>query len=205
MGPYTYLEDSYRRTIQRVRSKKPRQQSGTILLTKTTLCPADNKVHSKTRPLIQDSRDLVPNMDTPPDKSTRGPVRLASGGSSTSLEGIRNYFNKVALSVEPKFCLQKDDGSGHWRGFRRSGRDSSLDQRTKGSSIVKRKTVEDADLWKPFKEALTTPPARRIIEFARPDYKMLTNIKLYDGTTNPEDHLNRFASAANSGEWPMRV
>ncbi|GJU46002.1 hypothetical protein Tco_1203268 [Tanacetum coccineum] len=32
---------------------------------------------------------------------------------------------------------------------------------------------------------------------------MPTNIKLYDGTTDLEDHLNRFASAANSEEWPM--
>nr|GEU46581.1 reverse transcriptase domain-containing protein [Tanacetum cinerariifolium] len=42
---------------------------------------------------------------------------------------------------------------------------------------------------------------RRIIEFAGPEYKMPTNIKLYDGTTDPEDHLSRFASAANSEEW----
>ncbi|GKC43283.1 reverse transcriptase domain-containing protein [Tanacetum coccineum] len=41
-------------------------------------------------------------------------------------------------------------------------------------------------------------------EFAGPEYKM-PNIKLYDGTTDPKDHLSRFASAANSGEWPMPV
>ncbi|GKB44879.1 hypothetical protein Tco_0889821 [Tanacetum coccineum] len=34
---------------------------------------------------------------------------------------------------------------------------------------------------------------------------MPANIKLYDGTTDPEDHLSRFSSAANSGEWPMSV
>ncbi|GJZ31996.1 reverse transcriptase domain-containing protein [Tanacetum coccineum] len=34
---------------------------------------------------------------------------------------------------------------------------------------------------------------------------MPANIKLYDGTTDPEDHLSRFASTANSGEWPMPV
>ncbi|GKD28610.1 reverse transcriptase domain-containing protein [Tanacetum coccineum] len=45
----------------------------------------------------------------------------------------------------------------------------------------------------------------RIIEFAGPEYKMPTNIKLYDGTADPEDHLGRFASAANFGEWPMPV
>nr|GEV19742.1 hypothetical protein [Tanacetum cinerariifolium] len=43
------------------------------------------------------------------------------------------------------------------------------------------------------------------IEFAGPEYKMPANIKLYDGTTDPEDHLSRFASVANSGEWPMPV
>nr|GEV70145.1 reverse transcriptase domain-containing protein [Tanacetum cinerariifolium] len=34
---------------------------------------------------------------------------------------------------------------------------------------------------------------------------MPNNIKLYDGTTDPEDHLSRFDSAANSGEWTMPV
>ncbi|GJV97102.1 reverse transcriptase domain-containing protein [Tanacetum coccineum] len=32
---------------------------------------------------------------------------------------------------------------------------------------------------------------------------MPENIKLYDGTTDPEDHLSRFSSLANSGEWLM--
>ncbi|GKA20723.1 reverse transcriptase domain-containing protein [Tanacetum coccineum] len=34
---------------------------------------------------------------------------------------------------------------------------------------------------------------------------MPANIKLYDRTTDPEDHLSRFSSAANSREWPMPV
>nr|GEZ73842.1 reverse transcriptase domain-containing protein [Tanacetum cinerariifolium] len=63
----------------------------------------------------------------------------------------------------------------------------------------------DEDLRNPFKEAQRTPLTRQIIEFAGPKYKMPTNIKLYDGTTDPEDHLSRFASAANSGEWPMHI
>nr|GEZ50824.1 reverse transcriptase domain-containing protein [Tanacetum cinerariifolium] len=72
-------------------------------------------------------------------------------------------------------------------------------------SLIKRKEVMDEDLGKPFKEARRTPLTRRIIEFAGLESKMPTNIKLYDGTTDPEDHLSRFASAANSGEWPMPV
>ncbi|GKC56875.1 reverse transcriptase domain-containing protein [Tanacetum coccineum] len=37
------------------------------------------------------------------------------------------------------------------------------------------------------------------------EYKMPTNIKLYDGTTDPKDHLSRFARSANSREWLMPV
>nr|GEU67357.1 reverse transcriptase domain-containing protein [Tanacetum cinerariifolium] len=66
-------------------------------------------------------------------------------------------------------------------------------------------TVGDADIKKPFKEAMKTPLTRRIIEFTGPEFKMPTNIKLYDETTNPEDHLSCFSSATNSGEWPMPV
>ncbi|GKC15377.1 reverse transcriptase domain-containing protein [Tanacetum coccineum] len=79
------------------------------------------------------------------------------------------------------------------------------DTATKDTRIVKGKEVVDDDLNKPFKEALKTPLTRRIIEFTGPEYKMPTNIKLYDGTTYPEDHLGRFASAVNSGEWHMPV
>nr|GEU43933.1 hypothetical protein [Tanacetum cinerariifolium] len=65
--------------------------------------------------------------------------------------------------------------------------------------------VGDADLKKPFKEVVKTPLTRRIIEFAGPEFKMPKNIKLYDETTDPEDHLSRFSSTTNLGEWPMPV
>ncbi|GJQ95193.1 RNA-directed DNA polymerase, eukaryota, reverse transcriptase zinc-binding domain protein [Tanacetum coccineum] len=71
--------------------------------------------------------------------------------------------------------------------------------------IVKGKEIDDEDLSKPFKEALKTPFTRRIIEFSGPEYSMPTNIALYNGSTDPADHLNRFVGAANSGEWPMPV
>nr|GEY33994.1 reverse transcriptase domain-containing protein [Tanacetum cinerariifolium] len=79
------------------------------------------------------------------------------------------------------------------------------DTMAKDTSIVKRKEVVDDDLGKPFKEALKTPLTRRHIEFIGPKYKMPTNIKLYDGTTDPEDFLGHFASATNSREWPLPV
>ncbi|GKG10633.1 hypothetical protein Tco_0342033, partial [Tanacetum coccineum] len=73
----------------------------------------------------------------------------------------------------------------------------------KRQTVVTGKEVGDADLSRPFKEAVKTPLTRRIIEFSGPEFKMPANIKLYDGTIDPEDHLSRLSSAANSGEWPM--
>nr|GEZ31125.1 reverse transcriptase domain-containing protein [Tanacetum cinerariifolium] len=46
------------------------------------------------------------------------------------------------------------------------------------------------------------PPNHRV---RSQKYKMRNNIKLCDGTTDPEDHLSRFVGVANSGEWPMHV
>ncbi|GJV65221.1 hypothetical protein Tco_1476049 [Tanacetum coccineum] len=43
------------------------------------------------------------------------------------------------------------------------------------------------------------------IQFVGPEFKMPSNVKLYDGTTDPDDHLSRFSSAANFREWPMPV
>ncbi|GJX52068.1 hypothetical protein Tco_0280437 [Tanacetum coccineum] len=67
------------------------------------------------------------------------------------------------------------------------------------------KDVGEEDLSKPFKEKLKTPLTRRIIEFVGPEYVMPTNITLYDGSTDPADHLNRFSDGkSNSGEWLCR-
>ncbi|GKD76465.1 reverse transcriptase domain-containing protein, partial [Tanacetum coccineum] len=79
------------------------------------------------------------------------------------------------------------------------------DQDPNEDRIVKGKEIDDEDLSKPFKETLRTPFTRRIIEFSGPEYSMPTNIALYDRSTDPADHLNRFVGAANSGEWPMPV
>ncbi|GJS86116.1 reverse transcriptase domain-containing protein [Tanacetum coccineum] len=79
------------------------------------------------------------------------------------------------------------------------------EDRTRVRAMVTGKEIGDAYLKRPFKEAVKTPLTRRIIEFAGPEFKMPANIKLYDGTTDPEDHLSQFSSAANSREWPTPV
>ncbi|GJV02849.1 reverse transcriptase domain-containing protein [Tanacetum coccineum] len=73
------------------------------------------------------------------------------------------------------------------------------DQDPKEDRIVKRREVDDDDLSKPFKETLKTPFTRRIIEFSGPEYSMPTNIALYDGSTDPADHLNHRSTTSPSG------
>ncbi|GKC71159.1 hypothetical protein Tco_1117042 [Tanacetum coccineum] len=67
------------------------------------------------------------------------------------------------------------------------------------------KTKIDEDLSKPFKEVLKCPFTRRIIEFSSPSHRMSANVKIYDGTGDPEDHIGRFVGIGSQGEWPMPV
>ncbi|GJU88669.1 reverse transcriptase domain-containing protein [Tanacetum coccineum] len=61
------------------------------------------------------------------------------------------------------------------------------------------------DLKKPYKEVLESPFTRRIIEFSALSHRMPTNLRIYDGSTDPDDHISRFVRAANEGEWEMPV
>nr|GEX31466.1 hypothetical protein [Tanacetum cinerariifolium] len=69
---------------------------------------------------------------------------------------------------------------------------------------VKGKTkVDEEYLSKPFKEILKCPFTRRIVEFSSPSHIMPANVKKYDGTGDPEDHVGRFVGIGNQREWPM--
>nr|GEX14289.1 reverse transcriptase domain-containing protein [Tanacetum cinerariifolium] len=59
------------------------------------------------------------------------------------------------------------------------------------------------DLRKPYKEVLKSPFSRRIIEFSAPKHQTPTNLKIYDSSTDPDNHITRFVGAANQGEWKM--
>ncbi|GKA36049.1 hypothetical protein Tco_0722540 [Tanacetum coccineum] len=64
---------------------------------------------------------------------------------------------------------------------------------------------EPEDLLKPYKKVLKSPFSRRIIEFSAPNHRTPTNLKIYDGSTDPDDHITRFVGASNQGEWEMPV
>ncbi|GKE83025.1 hypothetical protein Tco_1553025 [Tanacetum coccineum] len=99
--------------------------------------------------------------------------------------------------------LQEHNGRGNVSPIRLNFDDEENLARRR--TMVTGKEIRGVDLKRPFKEAVKTPLTRRIIEFVGPEFKIPANIKLYDGTTDPEDHLSRFSSAVNSGEWPMPV
>ncbi|GKE48897.1 reverse transcriptase domain-containing protein [Tanacetum coccineum] len=52
---------------------------------------------------------------------------------------------------------------------------------------------------------MKSPFTRRIIEFSGPSHRMPTNLKIYDGSTDPDNHITCFVGAANQGEWEMPV
>ncbi|GJR34963.1 hypothetical protein Tco_1210647 [Tanacetum coccineum] len=64
---------------------------------------------------------------------------------------------------------------------------------------------QDEDLLKPYKEILKSSFTRRIIKFSAPSHRTPTNLKIYNGSTDPDDHVTRFVGVANQGEWEMPV
>nr|GEW16944.1 RING-H2 finger protein ATL16 [Tanacetum cinerariifolium] len=68
----------------------------------------------------------------------------------------------------------------------------------------------DEDLSKPFKEVLKCPFTRRIVEFLSPGHRMPVNAKIYDGTSDPEDHvgwrfLNKFGMLKACDKDPTKI
>nr|GEV05952.1 reverse transcriptase domain-containing protein [Tanacetum cinerariifolium] len=74
----------------------------------------------------------------------------------------------------------------------------------KGPEVEESKD-KDEDLRKPHKEVLKSPLSRRLIEFSAPNHRTPTHLKIYDGSTDQDDHVTRFVGAANQGEWEMPI
>nr|GFB36670.1 hypothetical protein [Tanacetum cinerariifolium] len=60
---------------------------------------------------------------------------------------------------------------------------------------------EPEDLRKPYKGVLKSLFSRQTIEFSAPNHRTPTNLKIYNGSTGPNDHITRFVGAKNPGEW----
>ena len=64
---------------------------------------------------------------------------------------------------------------------------------------------QEGDLDKPYKEAFRSPFSRRIVQYTGKKYTIPGHLRLYDGATDPDDHLTRFSGAGQQGEWPMPI
>nr|GEX33223.1 reverse transcriptase domain-containing protein [Tanacetum cinerariifolium] len=123
----------------------------------------------------------TPRTETTPSTTEQIEGRLSALGSLLKEHNERGNVSSIRLSFD------------------------DVEDRTMVRTVVTGSDIGDADLKRHFKEAVKIFLTRRIIEFGGPKFKMPANIKLYDGTTDPEDHLSQFSSAANSGDWPMPV
>nr|GEU29099.1 reverse transcriptase domain-containing protein [Tanacetum cinerariifolium] len=118
-------------------------------------------------------------MSKPPHTGTTPFAKEKIDGYISALKSIVKEYNRRG-NVSP-IRLSFDD----------------VEDRTRDRTVVTGKEIGDAELKRPFKEAVKTLLTWRIIEFASLEFKMPANIKLCDGTTDPEDHFSRFSSAEN--------
>nr|XP_043615923.1 uncharacterized protein LOC122587824 [Erigeron canadensis] len=66
--------------------------------------------------------------------------------------------------------------------------------------------IETEDLSAPYCPTSASKFTKRISDFQFPSkIKMPSNVKMYDGTTDPDDHMGVFSGAAKVEQWSMPV
>ncbi|GJV57826.1 reverse transcriptase domain-containing protein [Tanacetum coccineum] len=110
-----------------------------------------------------------------------------SSRSITTEPASERRYNKRAPSRRAEE-LSKSEGSagGHWK-----------------SKVKRPKSSVEDDLSQPWVCEETDPFTPRIRYFDFPKTRMPSHIKTYDGSEDPEDHLNIFQPAAKTERWAM--
>ncbi|GJW32019.1 hypothetical protein Tco_0052051 [Tanacetum coccineum] len=109
--------------------------------------------------------------------------------NSPSLQLIKQHNEKSGTLIEPIRLTFGDEEEGD--------KAKACDKGTEEE--------KDEDLQKSYKEVLKSPFTRRIIEFSAPNQQMPKNWKLYNGSTDLDDHVTRIMGATNQGEWQIPV
>nr|GFC05616.1 reverse transcriptase domain-containing protein [Tanacetum cinerariifolium] len=82
----------------------------------------------------------------------------------------------------------EDEETGHWK-YRNGYRNQ-----------------EDEDMSRPWRRQKVDAFTRRISDFLEDKRRRIpANVKTYDGTGDPDDHLKIFESAATIENWPQPV
>nr|GEW56718.1 hypothetical protein [Tanacetum cinerariifolium] len=139
-----------------------------------------------TCPTLDPVNRVTRNNDNPNDSPSLQDHILDHMSSLKAL--IKRHYERSGTLVEPIRLTFGDE--------------EVVKARTDGKGI---KEKEEEDLQKPYKEVIKSPFTRRIIKFSAPSHSMPTNLKIYDGSTDPDDHVTRFVGAANQGESQMSV
>ncbi|GKB98142.1 hypothetical protein Tco_0984279 [Tanacetum coccineum] len=109
-------------------------------------------------------------------KSIIDGARISSQGELLKEPSNRNLIKPMLLDFDDSHDISDDE----------------IQDNRKGKA-----KVDEEDLSKPFKEVLKCPFTRRIVEFSSPGHRMPANVKIYNGTGNPEDHVGRFVGIGN--------
>nr|GFC02801.1 reverse transcriptase domain-containing protein [Tanacetum cinerariifolium] len=108
-------------------------------------------------------------------------------GRRRSLRDRRKCCKRVSSSSSDS-SDNEDEETGHWKsrkGYRNQ---------------------EDEDMSHPWRRQKVDAFTRRISDFSKDKRRrMPANVKTYDGTGDPDDHLKIFESAATIKNWPQHV
>lgn len=121
------------------------------------------------------------------DRLGRRPSPIESPSNSSSDRNRRKCRRKENLSSSDS-SDNEDKETGHWK------------------SRGKRHEEKDEDLSLPWRRQKFDAFTRRVSDYSdRKKRRMPTNVKTYDGTGDPDDHLKIFESAAAIENWPQPV
>nr|GFC68986.1 reverse transcriptase domain-containing protein [Tanacetum cinerariifolium] len=113
---------------------------------------------------------------------------LSESPPSSDSEDSRHKRRKRVSSSSSDSSDNEDEETGHWK--------SSNGYRNQ----------EDEDMSRPWRCQKVDVFTRRISDFLEDKRRrMPANVKTYDGTGDPDDHLKIFESAATIENWPQRV
>jgi hypothetical protein len=138
-----------------------------------------------------------------------GRSRSPSAGSSKSGRRVHDRLGRgPSPSKSPSNSSDKNRRKRHRKNYTYSSDSSDNEDKETGhwKSREKRREEKDEDLSLPWRRQKVDAFTRRISDYSdRKKRRMPTNVKTYDGTGDPDDHLKIFESAAAIENWPQPV
>lgn len=139
--------------------------------------------------------------------------RQRSPSENSSRSGSRRIQDRLGRQHSPSGSPLSSNSEEKWRKRHKRNNSSSSnssdnEDRETGhwKSRRRRRDEEDEDISLPWRRQKVDAFARSISDFSdNKKRRMPTNVKTYDGTGDPDDHLKIFKSAAAIENWPQPV